>query len=51
MYAGEPDENGDKWFSNLVGIYDMEEDRTTHYQCPFCNWTSDGSPPVQLKNA
>jgi len=47
-YGGDPDENGDKWFSSLVGIYSMEQDRTTHYQCPFCDWTSDGSPPMKL---
>jgi len=42
------DENGDRWYSCLVGIYSMEKDRTTHYQCPFCDWTSNGSPPEPL---
>lgn len=49
MYGGEQDENGDKWFSCLVGIYDRDLDRTTHCQCPFCDWTSDGSPPAELQ--
>lgn len=46
--SGDYDENGDKWYSKLVGIYSMELDRTTHYQCPFCDWTSNGSPPENL---
>lgn len=49
MYGGKPDENGDKWFSSLIGIYSMEQDRTTHYQCPFCDWTSNGAPPMPIK--
>ncbi len=23
-------------FSRLIGVYDMEQDRTTHYECPDC---------------
>lgn len=26
-------------FSRLVGVYSMEEDRTTHWECPDCKST------------
>ena len=25
-------------FSRIIGIYDINKDRTTHWQCPDCNY-------------
>ena len=36
MYSGWEQYGLENRWSNRIGIYCMDKDRTTHYKCPYC---------------